>query len=410
MVTRKEFLKMAAVSPAIFAMNKAQSSTGENSQMTFIEHKSPRAITMWDFSWIERRWDGAGYENWDEVLDGLLVRGYNAVRIDAFPHLLAYGAEKEWTLLPVWDQQVWGSADINKIRILPALIEFISKCKDRDIKVALSSWFREDTENTRMKITSPEIMADIWIKTLSVIKDAGLIDNILYTDLCNEWPGDIWAPYFSPKMTWGDWQHESSKKYMEKAIKLVRKNYPDMPLLFSFDNDRVENYLENDLQYFDLFEHHIWASTQNGAEFNKLVNYNFERFNTNGYKNLSLFAEKTYRDRPLYWQSILTAKIDRLAVVSAKLSKPLVTTECWGIVDYKDWPLLKWDWIKELCEVGIKQASASGQWVAIATSNFCGPQFVGMWRDIAWHQKMTRLIKSGQINKPLRAGHLYQRL
>ena len=27
---------------------------------------SPRAITMWDFSWLDRRWPGAGYEDWDK--------------------------------------------------------------------------------------------------------------------------------------------------------------------------------------------------------------------------------------------------------------------------------------------------------------------------------------------------------
>src|SRR5580658_1782814 len=31
--------------------------------------KHPRAITMWEFSWIERRWPGAGYEDWDQALD-----------------------------------------------------------------------------------------------------------------------------------------------------------------------------------------------------------------------------------------------------------------------------------------------------------------------------------------------------
>lgn len=50
--------------------------------------KHPRAITMWEFSWIERRWPGAGYEDWDLALDELVVRGYDAVRIDPFPHLL----------------------------------------------------------------------------------------------------------------------------------------------------------------------------------------------------------------------------------------------------------------------------------------------------------------------------------
>ena len=31
----------------------------------------PLAITMWDFSWLERRWPGAGYEDWDVALDEL---------------------------------------------------------------------------------------------------------------------------------------------------------------------------------------------------------------------------------------------------------------------------------------------------------------------------------------------------
>ena len=44
---------------------------------------------MWDFSWLERRWPGAGYEDWAQALEELRERGYDAVRIDAYPHLLA---------------------------------------------------------------------------------------------------------------------------------------------------------------------------------------------------------------------------------------------------------------------------------------------------------------------------------
>lgn len=54
----------------------------------------PLAITMWDFSWIERRWDGAGFEDWNAALDGVKERGYDAIRIDAFPHLLSQAPEK----------------------------------------------------------------------------------------------------------------------------------------------------------------------------------------------------------------------------------------------------------------------------------------------------------------------------
>lgn len=107
----------------------------------------PRAITMWDFSWLERRWPGAGYEDWDQALDELAERGYNAVRIDAYPHLIGANPTKKWMLNEVWNQQVWGSPDLNEVQVQPNLNQFLEKCKARDIKVGLSSWYRQDTDN-----------------------------------------------------------------------------------------------------------------------------------------------------------------------------------------------------------------------------------------------------------------------
>lgn len=91
----------------------------------------PLAITMWDFSWIERRWDGAGFEDWNAALDGVKERGYDAVRIDAFPHLLSQAPEKEWLLLPVWYSNDWGSPYKVRIRLFPALIDFLKACRAR---------------------------------------------------------------------------------------------------------------------------------------------------------------------------------------------------------------------------------------------------------------------------------------
>lgn len=372
--------------------------------------KHPRAITMWEFSWIERRWPGAGYEDWDQALDELVVRGYNAVRIDPFPHLLAADPHKTWTLWPEWNTQMWGSPDVNRIVLLPALFDFLGKCRDRGIMVGLSTWYRKDDADTRMTITGPEVMAANWIKTLDLIAQAGYIDSIFYTDLCNEWPGEDWAPFVNPHMTYGDWDKPASLDYMHKAIALVRAHYPQMPLLFSFAEDRPESYLEHDLSDFDLLDPHIWMVQQNDGEFYKLAEYGYERFDAKGYTNLSLKAEDIYRARPEYWQKMLVQAIDQHAAVSRKMKMPLLTTECWGIVDYKDWPLLKWDWVKDLCVLGAQHAAATGQWLAIATSNFCGPQFVGIWRDKAWHQQLTHTIKSAEIAPELRQGRLYGRL
>ncbi|HUB19058.1 MAG TPA: cellulase-like family protein [Acidobacteriaceae bacterium] len=372
--------------------------------------KRPRAITMWEFSWIERRWPGAGFEDWDRALDDLCERGYNAVRMDPFPHLLAADPHKTWTLWPEWNTQCWGSPDVNRIVLLPALFEFLGKCKERGVMVGLSTWYRKDEADTRMTITGPEIMAENWVKTLDLIREAGLIDTILYTDLCNEWPGDDWAPFVQPHISYGQWDQPVSLAWMPKAIALVREQYPELPLFFSVATGSLAAFEQHDLSYFDLLDPHIWMAQQNGGEFYHLSGYAYERFDPKGYTNLSLKAADVYRARPEYWQKLLADGIDAFAGVSHKIRMPLITTECWSLVDYKDWPLLTWDWLQELCVLGAQHAASTGRWLAMASSNFCEPQFVGMWRDKLWHQRVTSIIRSAAIAPELQQGRLYERL
>lgn len=402
---RRKFLSGAAA--AVVAGSVTEALPLAAAKVAGVKH--PRAISMWEFSWIERRWPGAGYEDWDRALDELCERGYNAVRIDPFPHLLAADPHKEWTLEPEWSVQEWGSPDVNRIVLLPALFEFLGKCKQRGVMVGLSTWYRKDDADTRMKITGPEVMAANWIRTLDLIDQAGLLPSILYVDLCNEWPGADWAPFMKP-LTYGQWDQPSSLAWMPKAIALVRERYPEMPLFFSVSTGSMESFTQHDLSYFDLMDPHIWMAQTREGEFYKLSGYAYERFDGKGYTNLSLKAEGVYRVRPEYWQDGLVAAIDAFAGVSRQIKMPLITTECWGVVDYKDWPLLQWDWVQELCVLGAQHAAASGRWLAMASSNFCGPQFVGMWRDKVWHQRVTAGIKCAEIAEELRTGRLYARL
>lgn len=371
---------------------------------------APRAIAMWDFSWAERRWPGAGYEDWDLALDELVERGYDAVRIDAYPHLIAADPGRSWLLKPVWNTQDWGAPAPVRVRVLPELHDFLAKCRDRGIKVGLSSWFREDEDNVRLKIAAPEQLAAVWNSALAAIGRAGLLDTILYVDLCNEWPMTLYAPFVRPPLDPSEWSGPRSMHWMRTAIAGVRAEFPELPLLFSSNIDRVETLFEQDPGFYDAIEHHLWMAGEKDDEFNKQVGYNYEPFSDVGYRNLQRHAARLYAEKPAYWQKLLTDKIARLASAGRRAKQPLITTECWAIVDYKDWPLLPWDWVKQVCALGTLTASATGQWAAIATSNFCGPQFHGMWRDIAWHKRLTQAIKTAPMDPSLHASKLWTRL
>ena len=353
--------------------------------------RNPLAITMWDFSWLERRWPGAGYEDWDEALDGLKARGYDAVRIDPYPHLIHNGADKLWELLPVWSVQDWGAPARCRVQVQPSLNRFIRKCADHGMCVGLSTWFRQDLDDQRLKIKGPADLAQVWKSTLDSIAADGLISNLLYVDLCNEFPLDIWAPFLPKGLKR---QSPEGVRWMAESIAPLRRSYPALDYTFSFTSE-YETWRQQDVSMLDFLELHLWMATC--SDFNDLVGYHFEEFNTKGYDNLQLNAERVYRSKPDYWKSRLISGIDQLAAWSKFAHKPLLTTECWSLVDYKDYPLLNWDWLKDLCEVGVKHAADQGCWAAMATSNFCGPQFVGMWRDGGWHRRLTGVIHSARL-------------
>src|SRR3984957_4240482 len=125
--TRKEDHAEHFSREALSSVRPGEEAAPEPTAVRLRNLRRPLAITMWDFSWLERRWPGAGYEDWDEALGQLVERGYDAVRIDAYPHLVSADPFKTWMILPVWDQMNWGAQSPIQLRVLPALTEFIAK-------------------------------------------------------------------------------------------------------------------------------------------------------------------------------------------------------------------------------------------------------------------------------------------
>lgn len=371
-------------------------------RVTKIQHA--RAITMWDFSWLERRWPGAGYEDWDVALEELTARGYDTVRIDAYPHLIALDGTRGWTLRPQWNQQAWGAQSVITVQVLPQLTDFVRACARHGVAVALSSWFREDVDDVRMRLTTPAALAQAWIATLEVLDAAGLLDQIAYVDLTNEFPMAVWAPFLygsteaDPRPT----ADPRINAWLVESVEIVRAAYPDLDYTYSFAED-VATLRDADVSTLDLLEPHLWMAGV--SDFYERVDYDFERFDPIGYDHVVERGRSTYFAEQERYDAAIFDQIDLAASWSRASGKPLATTECWSIIDYKDWPGLDWDWVKDLNERALQRAAATGRWVALATSNFCGPQFVGMWRDVDYHRRLTDLIHRSPVGVDLHTAH-----
>lgn len=368
--------------------------------MAKVRTRRPRAITMWEFSWIERRWPGAGYEDWDQALDELCERGYDAVRIDAFPHLVSADPDRLWTIFSDGQDGDWGSPSEVDIHVTDTLLEFIGKCRDRGVAVGLSTWYKRDPDDTRMRIKTPADQARIWLDTLGHIQRAGLMDAIFYVDLCNEFPNAKWAPYLYGSDERSKTERLTSqrlKDWMRDSIAKLKATYPGLAYTFS-QSDQFDAWEQQDVTMLDFLEPHIWMAHPAESDFCAQIGYSFAN---RDFQKIVRHGKAHYLANKQKYDRLLIEWIDRAAEWSRRTDRALITTECWGLVNFRDWPMLEWDWLMELCALGTETAAATGRWVAIATSNFCGPQYRGMWRDIAWHRRLTDLIKSASIDPGL---------
>jgi hypothetical protein len=349
--------------------------------MPALDLRRPRAITMWDISWLLRRWPGAGFEDWEKALDELVERGYDAVRLEAFPHLLSVDPDAEWEFVPGADCHDWAAPLPAKAMPWPALAEFTRLCGDHGVAVGLSTWFPQDATEARLRISSPAEHAAAWARTLE-----------LYVDLCNEWPHPSWAPFFKEQPAgarYDDWSTEPAMAWMRATIEAFRPYSRGLPLTFSvLPNKR---WARRDLEFMDFLEPHIWMSQ--ASDYYDRMGYDYPTHGLAGYRMLQQQALPMYLADRDHYRAELVRLIRETAELSVELDRPVATTECWGLVEWRDLPGLDWALIKELCELGVRTAAETGRWAAIATSNFCQPQFVGMWRDVAWHRELTSLIK-----------------
>ncbi len=105
----------------------------------------PKRLTMvmWDFAFLTRHVRGDSFEDYDRVLDEVVERGYNTLRIDPMPHAIDLSKPETVLSRPALQNQPLNPWDRPEAFEGPAgewLIEFVEKMLARKLLCALSAW------------------------------------------------------------------------------------------------------------------------------------------------------------------------------------------------------------------------------------------------------------------------------
>jgi hypothetical protein len=406
-------------------------SVPERNPCSVSRRPDPVAIAMWDFSWLLRHHLCGEFEDWDSVLDGLVERGYTAIRLDVFPNLVAADAQGRVTneyCFPKsdWKPAMWGNNLSMTANPRQALKEFIPRCVDRGLLLGLSTWFFGPGCE---KIQGPDEFVRVWDETLTFLKDNDLLHNIYYVDLLNEYPlfsGFSWLrdqmetrkrdaanrqaeAVANPaqderkvhewKAKAGDYNDPVSRdfyiSFANNAIDRLRLKWPELDFLFCITNNGSADWRAMDYSRCAALDIHYWfVMNDRLAHLLYWENIHTLAANDQKFSQVQEVILRNWRTNKVELVEWMDARMGEVAAMGRRYNKPFGNTEGWGAINWLDHPALTWEVVQEAGEICARLGRKHG-YRFNCTSNFTHPQFPRLWRDVAWHRRVTDIIRQG---------------
>jgi len=379
---------------------------------------SPLAIAMWDFSWLQRHYPTDSFSDWPGILDQLVDRGYNAVRIDAFPLLVAADGEgkvEDSFHYPRnnWSPAMWGNQFTTTTHPRSGLIEFLKLCEARDVAVGLSTWFFPAANRSVEHVAGVEDFVRVWDETLQLLADNDCMRNVVYVDLLNEYPlfhGFKWLTNELEKRADKDRPEDAERwfndeqiafynGFADETIKALAEKWPGLDFMYCLPKTSTVPWQDVDLSRFAALDMHVWfVHSDFGARsgyfetFHGLSNKpNDLAFAAGGEKINRMWAEE--KERLTEW---MENEIAQAAAAAHAHGIPVGNTEGWGPINWIDHPGLDWTMTKEAGEICAHLGAKYG-YAFNCTSNYTHPHFRGIWDDVDWHRRLTSIIKAGRL-------------
>lgn len=376
-------------------------------------------IAMWDFSWLNQHYKGGFFEDYNKVIDELIERGFNTVRIDAFPLVIGKmdNNDQEITISAA-PLENWGATDRDrKHAVINELLDFMKIAKEKNISVILSSWSLGgviEFPNLKEDYANPKEIWKAWEKVLDILKKEDLLSHVVYVDFDQEFP------FFSPvapelnrlgqvnkeelssasaamdaagsinnnfdKLNWNPEQMRFVRAYLNNTLIHFQNRYPELRFTFSFTSYWKE-VRAMQIKNFDVLELHFWMTQSERFSSRSGFDGMKKDRGDHDYKDYMDRISKTMQSvRPM----LLKDMHNRLAWAkewSEEIGAPLTTTEAWGPwwhMDHKD---LTWEWLYDWCEEGMKLSSEYELW-GTTPWNYSHPYW-NNWENVEWYKKVN---------------------
>ncbi len=356
-------------------------------------------ISMWEYSWLTRRWgDENEFNDWNVVLDEAVDRGYNCLRIDPYPQLfLSEKSTQEIRALP--KHAFWGCHFDSQVSIKKDLREFMTLCKEKNIKVGLSGWYVADKEDLFKKTKSKEVMVDMWVLVLKFLEEHNLLEIVDWVDPVNEWPlsypdpaNNIFSLAFRRKSFM-----KRTNEFLAFVLRSLKDIYPDLKYTFSFTVEHFPRKKEReklDLREFDLLEIHTWLSSW--FWFRYAIKHRLFQYSQNfpfkiSIKRFAKRAKDKYYEQEEKWLNYFREEMLSQIDWANELGVPIYNTEGYITIFYLNAPpdlgFDVWEWYRDASQQCHQIATEIG-FDGLCTSNFSEPYF-DLWKKPEWHKKLN---------------------
>ncbi len=353
---------------------------------------TPKRLTMvmWDYAFLTRHMPGDAFEDYDKVLDELVERGYNTIRIDPCPQAIDLAHPEKIITRPArggkftpWDRTKEVNGPMGQW-----LIDFMDKVNKRGLYYCLSAW--DCGFDGTLYAGDLNFIMEQWKVMLREWRKLFGFENCIYVDLANEFPyflgGHLGQTSDQFGGRWSPQWNEYIRNEVNGCLASMREEFPEVRFTVSLHGDK--KWIDLDLE-LDVMDIHFYAEPDNRFDARtQFTKHCGEFFNDDaGYKEFSDRCMKGHKIMAPMYRASQRNKLQAFAEWSQAAGIPLMTTESWASWFYLDHKDLDWSWLLEWAEWSVDDALEFGMW-GWTPHNYCQPQFEN-WKDARWHRRLT---------------------